>query len=469
MLTQLYILALFTKTELAKELILIILGCIITLAFTYLPKYINRKCSENRIPNVIRYNNDSFARETIKYRFRNIITNIKADKYPDIPDYSELTGSKFSIGFLDNDIFSRYSDKLLKSWAKQQNTQYDQNDVSKFFTNAPFIDVEHYFYFYILHHVNNSHGENTGKIIDPYRENKISSMEKDYFSTSGTHESKIKKLLELGLKIKNCTGDRNQEENLGKLLKMNLSANSTDLSQLFWEQFSEVRAAIDDSKEFWADYASDLGGTSRINILVDNFGIEFLSDIILGYYFILKKGRDTDIEIIYHVNELPIFVSDVKSGDEKLLFDILSKLTENNEEYTALLDDIRSFIGTKLIFRPDFFWNMPDNYNIVSKSEYKNTRELSAIKDIFNGSNLLIVKGDLNYRRMVGDRNYNPNKKIESRIGYIKCPILIIRSFKSDCTLLGRKGRDFLRNKNIEQDWQSSGKYGIIQYIDNHR
>ena len=112
---------------------------------------------------------------------------------------------------------------------------------------------------------------------------------------------------------------------------------------------------------------------------------------------------------------------------------------------------------------------MPDNYNIVSKSEYKNTRELSAIKDIFNGSNLLIVKGDLNYRRMVGDRNYNPNKKIESRIGYIKCPVLIIRSFKSDCTLLGRKGRDFLRNKNIEQDWQSSGKYGIIQYIDNHR
>lgn len=51
--TQLYILALFTKIELAKELILIILGCIITLAFTYLPKYINRKCSENRIPNVI--------------------------------------------------------------------------------------------------------------------------------------------------------------------------------------------------------------------------------------------------------------------------------------------------------------------------------------------------------------------------------------------------------------------------------
>lgn len=469
MLTQLYILELFTKTELAKELILVILGCIISPTLTYLFKYINRKYSESRIPNVIRYNNDSFARETIKYRFRNIITNIKVDKYPDIPDYSELTGSRFSIGFLDNDIFSRFSDKLLKSWAEQLSAQYARNNVSNFFIDAPFIDVEHYFYFYILHHVNNSHGENTGEITDPYRESKISSMQKDYFSTSGTHKSKIKELLDLGLKIKNCAGDRKQEENLGRLLKMNLSANSTDLSQLFWEQFSEVTAAIDDSKEFWTDYASDLGGTSKINILVDNFGIEFLSDIILGYYFILKKGRDTDIEIIYHVNELPIFVSDVRSGDEKLLFDILSSLTENNEEYTALLDDIRSFIGTKLIFRPDFFCNMPNNYNIISKPEYKNIRELSAIKDIFNSSNLLIVKGDLNYRRMVGDKNYNPNKKIESRIGYIKCPVLIIRSFKSDCTLLGRKGREFLRNKNIEQDWQSSGKYGIIQYIDNHR
>lgn len=108
---------------------------------------------------------------------------------------------------------------------------------------------------------------------------------------------------------------------------------------------------------------------------------------------------------------------------------------------------------------------MPTSYDTILKPKYKYSGDLSEIKNIFTGSELLIVKGDLNYRRMVGDRNYNPNRKIEKNIKYIKCPVLIIRSFKSNVTLLGNAYKNVVNKENIEQDWQNNGKYGIIQYI----
>ena len=186
----------------------------------------------------------------------------------------------------------------------------------------------------------------------------------------------------------------------------------------------------------------------------------------MGYYFIIKKGRGSNIEIVYHVNELPIFVSDVKRGDDQELLKILTELVKDNTQYKELLNDISSFIENgNLKFKSDFFWNMPTSYDTILKPKYKYSGDLSEIKNIFTGSDLLIVKGDLNYRRMVGDRNYNPNRKIEKNIKYIKCPVLIIRSFKSNVTLLGNAYKNVVNKENIEQDWQNNGKYGIIQYI----
>lgn len=464
MIIQLYIGGLFTTEEFLKEIIILLIGCTIT-GIPYTINYIKRKYKEDKVPNIIRYNNDNFARETIKYRMKNIIMNLK--KRYNILDYSEFTDSKFKLDIFNSDLFSQYNNELFKSWIKTLE-KFEKGKISDFFINAPFIDIEHYFYYSILYQVRSHQETNKNNIIDPYKVDKIISMKNDYFKNPDVHKSKIKELLDLGLKIKYCIGDQEQERNICELLKLNLSANSTDLSQLFWEQFSNVSPVIDDTQKFWDNYVSDLHNVTRINILTDNFGVEFLADIIMGYYFILKKGKNTKIEVIYNVNELPIFVSDVSHNDETLLFDTLNEFVKDNKYYKELLNDIQSLITeNKLLFKPDFFWNMPVYYNTIVKPEYKKAGYLSEIKNIFCGTDLLIVKGDLNYRRLVGDRNYNPQKDIKNCINYIKCPLLIIRSFKSNVTLLGKNYKEFIKNKRIEQDWQSNGKYGIIQYIDN--
>lgn len=457
-----YFFGLFTEKEFVKELTLLSIGSIPSVLY-WLIKRLKIKTKEDKCP-TIRYKNDNFARETIKYRLKNIVMNLEK-KYEEMPDYSRFTNSVFSLEFLNNGVFSRFHNDLFKEWKKSLE-QYNGGKISTFFINAPFIDVEHYFYYYILDKVNSQQTINEGNFIDPFLDAKIASIKNDYCNESIKHKSKIKELLDLGIQIKECIGDQRQKDSIIELLKLNLSANSTDLSQLFWEQFSSVTSIIDDGEVFWEEFVSDLHNVNRINVLVDNFGIEFLADIIMGYYFILKKGRDSSIEIVYHVNELPVFVSDVKRGDDQVLFKVLTELIKDNAQYKYLLEDINHFIQNgKIKFKSDFFWNMPSRYDTITQSKYKKSGYLSEVKSIFTGNDLLIIKGDLNYRRMVGDKNYNPQKKIEKFIKYISCPVLIIRSFKSNVTLLGKSYNNVVENKNIEQDWQSNGKYGVIQYI----
>lgn len=457
-----YFFGLFTEKEFVKELTLLSIGSIPSVLY-WLIKRLKIKNKKDKCP-TIRYKNDNFARETIKYRLKNIVMNLEK-KYEEMPDYSRFTNSVFSLEFLNNGVFSRFHNDLFKEWKKSLE-QYNGGKISTFFINAPFIDVEHYFYYYILDKVNSQQTINEGNFIDPFLDAKIASIKSDYCNESIKHKSKIKELLNLGIQIKECIGDQRQKDNIIELLKLNLSANSTDLSQLFWEQFSSVTSIIDDGEIFWEEFVSDLHNVNRINVLVDNFGIEFLADIIMGYYFILKKGRDSSIEIVYHVNELPVFVSDVKRGDDQVLFKVLTELIKDNAQYKYLLEDINHFIQNgKIKFKSDFFWNMPSRYDTIAQSKYKKSGYLSEVKSIFTGNDLLIIKGDLNYRRMVGDKNYNPQKKIEKFIKYISCPVLIIRSFKSNVTLLGKSYNNVVENKNIEQDWQSNGKYGVIQYI----
>lgn len=458
-----YFLNLFTLEEFIKVLIGAIIGFLPSATYLLINK-VKVRSKENKCP-IIRYNNDNFARETIKYRFKSILMNIN-NKHENLLDYAEFTNSTINLDFFNNDIFKRSRNGLFEEWINSMN-QYKGEKVSTFFINAPFIDVEHFFYYYILNKVNIQ--QFPKDTIDPFLNDKIALMRNDYCNKSDKHNSKINELLDLGYQIKKCSGDHKQKEQIIQLLKLNLSANSTDLSQLFWEQFSSVTAIIDDSEIFWKDFVSDLHSVNKINILVDNFGTEFLADIIMGYYFILKKGLDANIEIVYHINELPIFVSDVKRGDEKVLLNVLNELVEDNTQHKEVLDDINILIEAgKIKFKSDFFWNMPSSYDTITQSKYKRLGYLSEIKSIFTGNELLIVKGDLNYRRMVGDKNYNPKKKIEKLIKYINCPVLIIRSFKSNVTLLGKTYEEIAKNKNIEQDWQSNGKYGIIQYIKNN-
>lgn len=442
---------------------------------------ISRKKRKER-GNNITFENDNFARETIKYRFKDIISSLNAeiDLHPELKDkkinYSDilLHKTKDTIDPACGDLKLSDNDQAqIEKWTN--NLNYDS--IGSFFYKGPFIDVEHYFYFAILDHIKKTGLDKELKWNDPYASKKELSITKDYtndntrLAKGKIYNSKIKITLNLGYQI------LQKEKNLKALLKANLSSNSTDLSQMFWSEFRDVKAVTNDSQNF-EDYTDNIikknTTLENTNILVDNYGHEFLCDLILGIYLI---NFNISQKVTYHVNKLPIFVSDIIEKDFNKIITQLKALCENKtaeekKEFEVINKIEELYKEGRIIIKPNFFWNMPTTYSSLFKKDAPEYHK--ELQKIFTGGEsqkeLLIIKGDLNYRRTVGDIIISPSEKINKYIKYISCPTLIIRSFKSNVVLLGKDNKEDIFKTNFDYDyggidWKTEGRAGIIQFV----
>lgn len=154
----------------------------------------------------------------------------------------------------------------------------------------------------------------------------------------------------------------------------------------------------------------------RVDIVLDNAGFELFVDLILAGY-LLAAGLAT--EIVLHPKSIPWFVSDVLPTDFAAL---LSALADPQTFYSTLSDDEShtdhvtqplsqqdtsdllflfqdwSYLHQegRLILRPNLFWTGPGSYWRLPKTA-------SSLYDDLKESELVIFKGDLNYRKLTGD------------------------------------------------------------------
>ena len=157
----------------------------------------------------------------------------------------------------------------------------------------------------------------------------------------------------------------------------------------------------------------------RIDIILDNAGFELFVDLILAGY-LLSAGLAT--QIVLHPKSIPWFVSDVLPADFAAL---LNALSDPQSFYTTPSDEDRntsenpdslsekevselSFLFKhwsgfhqegKLSIRSNLFWTSASSYwrmPAVDVSLFNDLKE----------SELVIFKGDLNYRKLTGDVSY---------------------------------------------------------------
>ena len=80
-----------------------------------------------------------------------------------------------------------------------------------------------------------------------------------------------------------------------------------------------------------------------------------------------------------------------------------------------------------------------------------------------SGYGMLVFKGDLNYRKLLGDRLHDVTCQFNSVLGsFAPAPFCALRTLKSD-TLAG-VGYDRARGLDeSEVGWRFSGKYAVLQ------
>lgn len=248
---------------------------------------------------------------------------------------------------------------------------------------------------------------------------------------------------------------------LGYYFKFALWGNQADLS--LWPVSSDEingsfsflqfdrQIIIDESKELLNFINSKRGNIRRVDIILDNVGIELVSDLILAD-FMLTRGIAGQIYL--HVKQYPIFVSDAMVKDVKQTVEKLSKDTNDlisdfgNRLWEYLLDG-------RLILRDYPFWVSPLPLWEAPKS----------LIDDFKETQLFIVKGDANYRRILGDLHWGRQNTFTSMVKYLPASLVALRVFKSEI-IVGIKNNQVLELKRKDPDWMINGRWGIIQFAE---
>ena len=187
-----------------------------------------------------------------------------------------------------------------------------------------------------------------------------------------------------------------------------------------------------------------LAGADSLGIVLDNAGAELVADLMLS----LRLLRDNPkLQITLYAKQRPFFVSDATIGDL--------------QETTALLD--AELDGTPfgdalasgaLTVRADLFFTSPCHYGTLP------SRLLTA----FAGHDVVVFKGDLNYRRLLGDRVTPADVPLTNLIPAITGQAVLIRTMKSDiCAGLPSGVEEDLAAKDA--GWRFSGRYGVIHLV----
>lgn len=193
---------------------------------------------------------------------------------------------------------------------------------------------------------------------------------------------------------------------------------------------------------------SNSNSNRRIDIVVDNAGYELISDMLLGH-ILIELGVATSVT--FHTKGHPTFVSDATNEDCLGTIDFLKEST--NPATKALANQLDShvinnrFVFTQDLFwcQPTAFWDMPDH--IVER-----------IKD----SVCIFVKGDANYRRLLGEREWDLNTNAADILSYWPAPCCALRTFKAEigCGISNDK-QEYAKSK--DKQWMVSGKWGVVQ------
>lgn len=241
---------------------------------------------------------------------------------------------------------------------------------------------------------------------------------------------------------------RRADDDLGQaLLLSSLWGNRADLGfQITAGQGSEASGlVVDDSTRLWELLRAEAGGT--VALVADNAGSEMVADLILVDH-ILAHGLAN--EVVLHVKPSPYYVSDATLSD---VADCLRALLLSNGEARAVGNRLREAAALgRFRVRADSFFCAPLDFSAMPET----------LRHEFTSATVTILKGDLNYRRLVGDRHWAPTTSFAEVTDYFPGRVAALRTLKSD-VIVGLKTGTLAELNATAPHWRTSGAHALVQ------
>lgn len=237
------------------------------------------------------------------------------------------------------------------------------------------------------------------------------------------------------------------------LLHAALWGNRVDLSYNVEQQFGRAARLQDERTNLLVDDASRVWDflsarpLQHLLYVADNAGTELALDLALIDHLLETHLAQ---KITLHLKPQPFYVSDAMPQDVNKTLDAFSK---SNDATRAIAGRLRAHLNTRRLelrvhwFYPTslHYFEMPDD-----------------LWNLFQTAGLIILKGDVNYRRAVGDAHWDPTIPFDHATRYFPTPMVCLRTLKSEL-ILGLQTDEVRALDHHDPAWRINGKRGVVQ------
>jgi len=191
-------------------------------------------------------------------------------------------------------------------------------------------------------------------------------------------------------------------------------------------------------------------GLQRVDFINDNVGLDLLFDLALTDFLLVQGWVQ---EVVFHLKDRPFFVSDAMPQDARATVALLQAAPD--PAVTALGARLHQHLeAERLILKDDPFW-----------TSCLMLRDMTWwVRAQLERSDLIILKGDVNYRRLLDDRHWPYTTPIEEAAADLPAPFLVLRTLKGEI-MTGLETGQAEALQAEDPAWLINGKRGVIQFV----
>lgn len=243
------------------------------------------------------------------------------------------------------------------------------------------------------------------------------------------------------------------EARFGRLLHASLWGNRTDLSYTVAAHLGATATAAHEADNLLADDTATVWrhllarGEGLVAVVADNAGTELLMDLAL-IDFLLCAGLAAEVHL--HLKPHPFYVSDAMPQD---VADGLDALIAAGGAAQRLGYRLTGHITSgDLRLKTHWFYTSSLCY----------THMPADLAADLAGMDLVVVKGDANYRRLLGDAAWSPTTPFAGIVDYFPAPLAALRTLKAELIAGLAPGRAEQLSRE-DPAWLVNGRRGVIQ------